>query len=180
MRDPYHPLDPSEPQGLSEADRLLANIEGRAQPTIYSTECLLDENHDFSLDFVRFSTKTWDKIMNVPFYIPRQPVLAWYKMLIQFCITRNLFIPPYILFDRQVGVMGCYWPEIWQHLVQDGFEYLEQQWVSILYTQLQNPKVFPKETDFGTRARELVSSSAGNGYVAIFRIMQQHHPLLQE
>ena len=101
-------------------------------------------------------------------------------MLIQFCITHNLFVPPYVLFEPQVGVMGHYWPEIRQQLAQDGFEHLEQQWASILYTQLQNPKVFPKETNFSTRARELVSSSAGNGYIAIFRIMQQHHLLLQE
>ena len=93
----------------------------------------------------------------------------WYKLLVSTCLQWGVWCPPYESVQEE-NIYGCWWLSLPQS-VRDQKAFMG----NLLYSLLIKPDTFP----INSRELEAVeSSSANQGYNAIYNVLRMHHPLL--
>ena len=93
----------------------------------------------------------------------------WYKLLVSTCLQWGVWCPPYESVQEE-NIYGCWWTSLPQSVRN------QQAFMgNLLYSLLIKPDTFPANS----RELEAVeSSSANQGYHAIYNVLRLHHPIL--
>lgn len=146
----------------------------------YSTKYLLqpiDEYHSISPKF--FNIKTWDKIDSLPTVSKDLPISHWYNMICSFCKARNLYIPPFSsTLTKETAPMGMLWKKIRKDMKKEDILHYEEYWSNILFKLLTKKDYFPTVGPMASW-NNIAMGSPGNGYMALYRMIQPYHPLLK-
>ena len=92
----------------------------------------------------------------------------WYKLLVSTCLQWGVWCPPYESVQEE-NIYGCWWTFLPQSVRN------QQAFMGNLLYLLIKPDTFPANS----RELEAVeSSSANQGYHAIYNVLRLHHPIL--
>lgn len=113
-------------------------------------------------DFRKITIPKFDASKNDSF-------VHWYKLLVSTCLQWGVWCPPYESIQED-NIYGCWWTSLPQSVRN------QQAFMgNLLYSLLIKPDTFPANS----RELEAVeSSSANQGYHAIYNVLRMHHPLL--
>jgi hypothetical protein len=170
------------PTTTTKRRNLFDHTAGRATPSTLRTPT---KNHPF-VDEVTFGAETFEDYMSqfqysevkykdfrkvvIPkFEAGKNSFVHWYKILVSTCLQWGVWCPPYESVQED-NIYGCWWLMLPQS-VRNQKSFMG----SLLYSLLIKPDTFPSNS----REIEAVESSTANqGYNAIYNVLRMHHPLL--
>jgi hypothetical protein len=144
----------------------------RAHPYIdevtFGAETFEDYMSQFQYSEVKY--KDFRKVVIPKFDASRNDSFVhWYKLLVSTCLQWGVWCPPYESVQEE-NIYGCWWTSLPQSVRN------QQAFMgNLLYSLLIKPDTFPSNS----RELEAVeSSSANQGYHAIYNVLRLHHPIL--
>jgi transposase InsO family protein len=114
--------------------------------------------------------------LSLPSFYPEDNGDNWYESTTNYFLCNGIYVPPFATLQYN-NVMGTYWDVLVADL--PGVVAHQPQWSAAIYSLLMSalddkPSRITNPVPGPTKIREILMESCGDGYLALYKIMQYH------